>query len=162
MNLNNLRTYFGIVFRLYPLLLIFYIFYIVAIDFAYSHVDLIVIKIDGPITDEECVRDRVDYRLTQILIFFTLSASLLVLSKLPTKLINKLFLTKRLTALNINFVSTLNFYSSFYLIFGFTLLILLAFIYGNIYSRFVTPFHSLMLFLIPILIIYRANKNANN
>lgn len=162
MNLQNLRSYVGIVVRLYPLLLIFYLFYLLVIDYSYAHADLIVIKIDHPITNEDCIRDKVDYRLTQILIYFVVSANLLVISKLPTKFINAIFFTDRLVSSGIEFKELLKFYSSFYLIFGFSLILLLAFIYGSVYAKYVIPFHYTMLALLPIFIIYRAKKNANN
>ena len=160
MNLKNLRTYIGLVLRIYPLLIVFYMFYLVAIDYAYSHVDLIVIKIDYPITNEDCIRDRVDYRLTQILIYFVVSANLLILSKLPTKFMNTIFFTKRLISLGIDFSRVLNFYSTFYLLFGFILVLLLAFIYGSLYAKYVIPFHYLMLAIMPIYLIYKSDGNA--
>ena len=160
MNLKNLRTYIGLVVRIYPLLIVFYLFYLVAIDYAYSHIDLIVIKIDHNITNDDCIRDRVDYRLTQILIYFIVSANLLILSKLPTKFVNAIFLTKRLSSDGIDFVKVLNFYSMFYLVFGFVLILLLAFINVTLYAKYVIPFHYAMLALIPIYLIYQVNKIA--
>ena len=161
MILKKIRVYIGLVSRLYPLLLIFYFFYLVVIDFSYAHADLIVIKIDHPITNEDCIRDRVDYRLTQILMYFVVGATLLILSKLPNKFVNAIFFTNSLTSAGITFKEVLKFYSSFYIIFGFALLLLLAFIYGSVYAKFVIPFHYAMLALLPIYIIFRAPKNAN-
>jgi hypothetical protein len=137
-------------------------FYLVVIDFAYAHVDLIVIRIDSNLLNQDLLRDKVDYRLTQIFIYFTVSASLLVLSKLPASLTNKGFFAKQLTNVGVNFKDVLSFYSSFYLIFGFVLLLLLAFMYGSIYVKYVIPFHYTMLATIPIYLIYRANKNGTN
>ena len=160
MNLKNLRTYLGIVLRLYPLLVVFYMFYLVVIDFAYAHVDLIVIRIDSSLLNQDLLRDKVDYRLTQIFIYFTVSATLLVLSKLPASFINKFFFAKRLTSVGVYFKDVLSFYSSFYLIFGFVLLLLLAFIYGSIYFKYVIPFHYAMLVLMPAYLVYKAHKST--
>ncbi len=157
----NLKKYFGIVIRLYPLLVIYYIFYLLIIDFVYWHTDLTV-RLDGPITSEDCVREKVDYRLTQILIYFIVSANLLLLSKLPSSFINKIFFAKRLANVGINFIRILNFYSNFYLIFGFVLVLLLAFIKTSLYAQYIIPFHYLMLATIPIYLIYKANKDGAN
>ncbi len=157
----NLRLYLGIAVRLYPLLVIYYMFYLLVIDFVYWHTDLTV-KADGFIKDEECQREFVDYRLTQILVYFIVSANLLILSKLPAKFINTIFFTKRLKSLGIDFVRVLNFYSTFYLVFGFVLVLLLAFIKGTLYVKYVIPFHYLMLAIIPIYLIYQANNKAKD
>jgi hypothetical protein len=162
MNLKNLRTYLGIVLRLYPLIVIFYVFYLVVIDFAYAQVDLIVIKIDSNLANQDLLRDKVDYRLTQIFIYFTVSATLLVLSKLPIVFFDKALFTKRLTNVGVNFKDVLSFYSSFYLIFGLVLTLMLAFIYESTYVKFVIPFHYAMLALIPIYLIYQVIKKAKN
>ena len=159
--LSSLRTYISLVIRLYPLLLLYYLFYLLVIDFVYWHTDLTV-KADGFIKDEECQREFVDYRLTQILVYFIVSANLLILSKLPTKFINAIFFAKRLASVGIDFVKVLNFYSMFYLVFGFVLVLLLAFIKGTLYVKYVIPFHYLMLAIIPIYLIYQANIKAKD
>lgn len=163
--MNNLPslllTYIGLVARIYPLLLLYYLFYLLVIDFVYWHTDLTV-KADGFIKDDECQREFVDYRLTQILVYFIVSANLLILSKLPTKLINAIFFAKRFTSIGIDFVKVLNFYSTFYLVFGFVLVLLLAFIKGTLYVKYVIPFHYLMLAIIPIYLIFQANKKAKD
>jgi hypothetical protein len=135
-------------------------FYLVVIDFAYAHVDLIVIRIDSSLLNQDLLRDKVDYRLTQIFIYFTVSATLLVLSKLPASFINKVFFAKRLTNVGVYFKDVLSFYSSFYLIFGFVLLLFLAFIYGSIYFKYVIPFHYAMLVLMPAYLVYKAHKST--
>jgi hypothetical protein len=164
-SLNNLPslllTYIGLVARIYPLLLLYYLFYLLVIDFVYWHTDL-TIKADEFIKDDECQREFVDYRLTQILIYFIVSANLLILSKLPTKFINTIFFTKNLTSIGIDFINVLNFYSAFYLLFGFALVLLLAFIKSTLYVSYVISFHYVMLFLIPIYLIYQAFKKAKD
>jgi hypothetical protein len=162
MNLKNLQTYFGVVLRLYPLLVIFYLFYLVVIDFAYAHVDLIVIKIDSNLANQDLLRDKVDYRLNQIFIYFTVSATLLILSKLPIIFFDKAFFTKRLTNVGVNFKDVLSFYSSFYLIFGLVLTLMLASIYESTYFKFVIPFHYTMLALIPVYLIYQSDKKVKS
>jgi hypothetical protein len=133
----------------------------VVIDYVYWSTDLTV-QAGVFITDDKCQREFVDYRLTQVLIYFLVSANLLLLSKLPSTFINKIFFTKQLANVGIDFARILNFYSSFYLIFGFVLVIFLAFIKANIYAHHIIPFHYLMLATIPIYLIYRANKNGAN
>ena len=154
-----IKNYIAIVIRLYPLLFFNYIFYMVVIDYVYWSTDLTV-QADVFITDDTCQREFVDYRLTQILIYFIVSANLLILSKLPTKFINVMFFTKRLTNLGIDFAKVLNFYSTFYLLFGFVLVLLLAFIYGTLYAKYVIPFHYFMLAIIPIYLIYKLDNNT--
>ncbi len=157
---NYLRKYVGIVLRLYPLLLLYYLFYMVVIDYVYWSTDLTV-QVGVFITDNACQREFVDYRLTQILIYFIVSANLLILSKLPTKFVSTIFLTKRITSLGIDFARVLNLYSTFYLVFGFALVLLLAFIKGTLYAKYVIPFHYSMLVIMPIYLIYKLDGNTD-
>lgn len=159
--IKRLKIYLGIVLRLYPLLVIYYMFYLIVIDRIYWKTGL-TIQPNEFITNEKFQKEFVDYRLTQILIYFIVSANLLFLSKLPSSFINKTFFTKRLTADGINFLQVLNFYSNFYLIFGFVLALLLAFIKTNFYAHYTIPLHYLMLAIIPIYLIYKANRDGTN
>ena len=159
--LGYLRTYIGIVARLYPLLLIYYLFYLLVIDFVYWHTSLVVPSFgsNDVLRGDDVVRTSVDYRLTQILMYFIVSANLLILSKLPTKFINSIFFTKRLASVGIDFMNVLGFYSAFYSILGFVLVMLLAFIKTSLYTHLMQPFHYLMAFLIPIYLIYKVEKS---
>lgn len=159
--IKSILCYLRLQIRVLPLLVIFYIFYLLVIDYVYWRTGL-TIQPNEVITNEHLQKEFVDYRLTQILIYFIVSTNLLILSKLPTKFINTIFFTKNLTSLGIDFINALNFYSTFYLLFGFALVLLLAFIKSTLYVSYVIPFHYVMLFLIPIYLIYQAFKKARD